>query len=141
MPALRDFYCTNCGHVVEDYYTESLLERSVSLVCDDCGQEALHEPLCNGGLKSRWRFADWPTDPEFYRGQVKAGDVTATNSKGEPIKEYTSGSRKIGKPIHDKPRYHNGSDERETRRDQLKHDTRRKRGTLPITCDLGSKQP
>jgi len=139
MPALRDFFCTNCNNVVEDYYTESLLERSISLVCNECGKEALHEPLCNGGLKSRYRFADWPTDPEFYRGQVKALGVSSETSNGEPLRKYSSETKETGEVLHNNERYKNGGDRRETRRDQLKHETRRQRGTLPIVCDLGTK--
>lgn len=135
MKLLRDMECLGCGGVLVDVWADC----AEAWHCSRCDDIADFRTIVNGGLKTRYRLNDWPTDPEFYRGQVKALDVTAKNSAGEDVRKYTSGTREIGAPMHDNPKYHNGSEPRETRRDQLKHATRRKRGTLPIVCDLGAK--
>lgn len=137
---LRDMYCPKCGATQEDIALSSIETKQYVTNCKECTFFGGFEIVVNGGMKSRFRFMDWPEDPEFYRGQVKALDVTAKDSKGEDVRRYHSGSRTIGDKMHDNPKYHNGTEERETRRDKLKHKTRRERGTLPLLFDQKGKR-
>lgn len=135
---LRDFYCHNCETVTEDLHVEKDA-LALRLWCKTCNAQTDHIAVCNGGTNSRYRFCDLPEDPEYYRGQVKVTSATAHTSSGEPLRRYTSGTREVGGVIHEEDRWKDGSDTRETKRDELKHETRRKRGRLPIVCDLGAK--
>lgn len=137
---LRDFACSVCGHVLLDRFVEADELSLPFEQCPECGCTHVFAAVCNGGLRSRWRFADWPSDPEFYRGQTTVAGVEAVDSYGEPVRQYTSGTREIGEPMHDAEKYRNGSDERETKRDKIQHATRRSRGKSPIVCDLGKKE-
>ena len=133
---LRDFYCTACDF----RHVDREVDRGVVAFrerCPSCGTVRRFEAVCNGGVGRRYRLNDWPDDPEFYRGQVQVIGADARDSDGEPVREYTSGTREHGAPMHDRPQYHNGTDERETRRDMIKHATRRKRGKLPLVLDMG----
>ena len=133
---LRDMYCERCGRVEADV---DCSDTTAELQCVLCRTTTVHRAVCNGGLRSRYRFADWPSDPEYWRGQSKVVGAEAVTSEGETIRRYTSGTREIGAPMTDDPRYHNGTDERETRRDIIKHATRRTRGTNPVVLDLGKQ--
>lgn len=132
---LRDLYCLVCGTVLPDEALPTLHDMPHLRHCPQCNVQRRVGIVCNGGMKTRYRVNDWPDDPEFYRGQIKATTVTAKDSDGEDIRRYYSGSRTIGDPMHDNPKYHNGTEERETKRDKAKHSTRRKRGTLPMIFD------
>jgi hypothetical protein len=118
---LKDFYCPICGSIQKDIFIKSLEIVKTSLYCNKCKSNVRFEAVCNGGIKKRYRVNDWPSDPEFYRGQVKMLGVGA----GESLDDS----------LDDSPKYVNGTDEREQRREVLKYATRRKRGKLPIVCD------
>lgn len=132
---IRDLYCCACGHVILDHWCNGRSLRA-KLLCPTCGYITQHTAVCNGGIKARYRLNDWPTDPDFYKGQVKALGVEAVDSDGNAVQRYHSGTRTVGAPMHDNPKYHNGSDVREDKRDRLHHASRRRRGKLPIVCDL-----
>jgi len=125
-------YCTECGYVSRDVYTDGLQR---TMYCTECNANTMYSALCNGGIKTRVRINDWPLDPEFYRGQYQAESLTCKDSDGADVKRYHSETGKSGLAMHSKPRYHNGTDEREERREVKKYATRRKRGRLPLTFD------
>lgn len=135
MPVLRDMVCTCCGDVVEDVFADAAEQWPCA--CSSGPVEFVDR--CNGGLKARYRMNDWPSDPEFWRGQSRVLGAEAVDSDGNPVRKYDSATKSIGDPMGDNPKYKNGSDQRETRRDMIKHATRRKRGTLPLVLDMGSK--
>jgi len=71
---LRDIYCPECGVITENVEFQRIGTAFYRRQCE-CGFFGDHAIVCNGGLKSRWRFADFPQDPDFYKGQVSVGDV------------------------------------------------------------------
>ena len=82
MKLLRDMECQGCGTIVVDVMADAVERRP----CDWCDiPDAEWRTIVNGGMKARFRMNDWPTDPEFYRGQVKALDLTAKDSEGNDI--------------------------------------------------------
>lgn len=103
MPVLRDFVCPNCGQLDEDVYADAR-------TCE-CG--AAMEIVCNGGMNSRYRFCDFPADPDFYKGQVKAGAVSVD-----------------GNVTLD-----NGDDKREAARDKAYFNSRKRRGKETLVFD------
>lgn len=128
---LKDFYCPECNHCMEEFADGG--QTRFAATCPNCGEQVIFESRCNGGLGKRYRFCDWPDDPEFFRGQVKASscEMYQENEDGteRPVEHMHGGV------IHEREKYKDGSDRRETKRDELKHDTRRKRGTLPMVFD------
>jgi len=135
---LRDFDCPACDFRMFDVDVDSgTLEMRA--LCPVCDRRKVFRAACNGGMKTRYRVNDWPTDPEFYRGQVKVLGAEATDSEGEPVRRYDSATKTRGAPMTDAPQYHNGTTERETRRDMIKHATRRQRGRSPIVIDMGKR--
>jgi len=135
---LRDLYCSECGATYLDIDVPSG-ETSLEMWCAPCSARRVLQSVCNGGLGHRYRMNDWPSDPEFYRGQVKALDVTSKDSSGDDVRRYHSGTREIGEPMHAADKYHNGTDARELKRDRIVHDGRRKRGRLPLLFDMRGK--
>jgi hypothetical protein len=131
MLTLRDYFCKGCGVVVEDV----MIDGTTYTASCACGYSGEFGTVVNGGIRSRYRCMDWPDDPEFYRGQIKAGGVTARDTNGEDVKKYHSGSRKVGDVVHTDSRYDPAGDRRAERRDRIRHKTRRKRGTLPVVID------
>ena len=71
---LRDIYCPKCGMITENVEFKRIGTEFYRKQCE-CGFYGDHAIVCNGGLNSRYRFADWPTDPDFYKGQVSIGDL------------------------------------------------------------------
>jgi hypothetical protein len=136
MAIFRDMYCSACGRVTADVDCSDVRG---DIRCAQCQTVTVHRAACNGGMKTRYRVNDWPTDPEFYRGQVKVIGAEATDSEGEPVRRYDSATKTRGAPMTDAPQYHNGTTERETRRDMIKHATRRQRGRSPIVIDMGKR--
>lgn len=131
---LRDMYCCQCYSVVRDVPLDSLCVRVASLLCDDCRDMTDHLPVCNGGLKTRFRQQDWPTDPKFYRGQVTCGPPTAeVAATGEPVMDLHT-----GKPMHEKERFVL-EDRRAERRDRKYFETDKRRGTVPQFYDQGKR--
>ena len=78
---IRDVYCMECGNVIADYWCESVHIQAFSIECKRCGGFRRHERVCNGGIKSRWRYVDFPDarqNPEFYRG-ARSGYLTSAD--------------------------------------------------------------
>lgn len=135
MPTIKDFYCSECDFVEYDVWIDSVVDNVLTMECSVCKKTTNFKPLCNGGIKSRWRYVDLPNDPEYYRGQVKAMDVTATDAEGNPVKSFKGGG--VGGVLHDEMGLKNGHDRREERRDRISSDRKRKRGSTPLTFDGG----
>lgn len=134
---LRDMQCAHCGTVRIDMMLDGS-ETMIVEYCNACACTQRFVAICNGGSKTRVRIFDWPDDPEFYRGQYQAQSLTCKDSEGVDVKRFHSDTGTIGAAMHDKPRYHNGTDEREERREVKKYATRRTRGRLPLTFDQRS---
>lgn len=137
---IRDFHCERCTATITDVLVDSLQIVSLDLYCSACGDMRTHNATCNGGTKTRYRLNDWPTDPEFYRGQIKAGKpevVSVDSETGEekPVHRYNSETKTSGPLMHSSPRYIDGTDTREIRREKKVYKSRRKRGTIPLTFD------
>lgn len=115
---LRDFFCAECSRDVEDVEVDALGVLEIVMACPRCGRETVHRASCNGGMGSRYRFADFPSDPEFYSGQVRTS-LSATTADGSAV-EY-----KDGGVIADKI---NNPDRRDDRRDRRLFAHKRKRG-------------
>jgi len=129
---LRDYACPACGHRLVDVFAE---RDAVVLMreCPACGGERF-VAVCNGGMKSRWRYADWPTwqqDPDFYKGQT---------SHSMSVVEYDDdGNEKTttdldGNPIEDRPRFKD-PDVQGERRDRAEHEMRRESGKTTLYFD------
>jgi hypothetical protein len=126
-------YCDKCGNLAEDIMLDSLEVLMAELYCTSCVQQTVHNARCDGGSNFRFRANDWPeyhTDPGWYRKQIKAGRVTATEDD-KPVRRFRS-----NEILHDKPKYINGTDEREQRREVKQYGTNRKYGKTPIFVDM-----
>jgi hypothetical protein len=135
MMFLRDFYCTTCKAVAEDVQaTGSVL--CVDLHCATCNKATQHEPVCNGGRGSRYRFNDFPdprADPGFYRGQVtarppKADERNLSTGQEKPLEHCHGGV------IHESDKY-DDSNARGERRDKVQHGEDRRAGKTPLVFD------
>ena len=131
---LRDIYCTECGAVTMDHWCDSVHIQAFSVMCGSCGDFRLHERVCNGGIKSRWRYVDFPCakqNPEFYAGQT---------SSRVGVYEYDDSGNEVrtadlaGDAIEDRPRFADPSIAAE-RRDRASHAARAAAGKTPIVVD------
>jgi hypothetical protein len=133
---LADYFCVDCFSKTADIFTDKY-EAEIELACAACDKLTTHRPVCNGGIHSRWRYADFPEDPRFYRGQTKikatATTIDPKTGEEEPVKRYSKTGD--GGVIHDEKPY--TDDGRDERRDRIYKETDRKRGYTPIVCDLG----
>lgn len=131
---IRDLYCLKCGTTADD---QMVLGIAVPVLhpCAKCKQDTEHgdQGTNTGGKYKRYRFADFPTDPRAYRGQVRAHSPKATvgDIDGE---DSVDGS---GKAIHDRDKFQ--EDAREERRAEIYADTDRKRGHTPLVFDQAKK--
>jgi hypothetical protein len=107
---LNDYYCASCGRTLYDVYDDD----ETNVICE-CGSSDVKK-ICNGGTKSRVHINDWPSDPDFYKGQIKymGGTAEADN------KDVRTDMYKKNEP------------KRELRNDQIefKHRQRRGKNTL-----------
>ena len=124
MPVLRDMVCQACGTVVEDV----MADVRTRMNCETCGKVTAHKDACRGGIKSRYRFQDWPDDPRFFRGQVTHSLEPVVDNKGNVNENIHTGT-----PVHQAERF--GEEQMAIRRDKTEHATDRKRGTLPQHFD------
>lgn len=130
---LVDMVCSSCGKLEVDYWVD-VVEPSIC-PCTSCGYDTLHMPACNGGTRTRWRFADWPSwhqDPDFYRGQT-------SHSVG--VYEYDDDGRRVqtqsidGDAIESRPRFADRELQAE-RRDRHEHRIRSESDRTPVHVDL-----
>jgi hypothetical protein len=129
---LRDMYCSVCSCVSRDVPLPSLSTLTIDAACDECRAVTPHLPVCNGGIKTRFRQQDWPDDPAYYRGQCTCTPATVeVAATGEKVADLRGGA-----PIDQRAQFVN-EDRRAERRDRKYHDTDRKKGRLPLTFDGG----
>ena len=120
---LNDYKCTKCDNIIEA--TPKAAEIELKLYCEVCQGPRIHELVITGGLKSRWRENDIPTDPAYYRGMVTASAPTATFEDGEAVKDSN------GNAMHNNSKLF--SDEaRQEKRNRIHFETDKKRGKIPI---------
>ena len=62
---LHDEYCEVCGTVSRDVF-DFCDER----MCAVCEMATKHLQMCNGGMRSRYRFNDFSRDPRDYAGDA-----------------------------------------------------------------------
>jgi len=135
---LKDAECQGCGYVAEHVLEGGVTEFAAK--CEACGLTFKHKTICNGGCGKRYRFADW--SGVDFSGQVKACRPTAETEvfDYDPSTGETSNARVIedkhvsGRLCQDMPRF---SDEnREERRDRIRHRFKVKKGQRPIFMDM-----
>jgi len=132
---LRDLYCSVCGSVSVDVSLPSISTLTLDAPCGDCRMITPHLPVCNGGLKTRFREMDWPRDPAFYRGQVTCSPPTVeVAATGAPVGDLHSDT------AIDKRVQFVCEERRSERRDVKYHDTDRKLGRTPLVFDGGAKR-
>jgi hypothetical protein len=118
MPAIRDMVCKQCGTLKPDVWVDSLNTMKAILLCSACKKKTAHTAACNGGLRTRCRIFDWPTNPEYYRGQIEFGapeahldtpDGPAVTSSvdGSVIHETKAAGFKERSAEREDKRYHN----------------------------------
>jgi hypothetical protein len=115
---LKDFECEICGMGRENLAEQG--ETSQQLYCRNCSETTTFFSVCNGGTGVRYRFADLPEDPRFYRGQARASAPVAHDSSGKAT-EHSKGGL-----MHSDPRF--SDDARQEKREKIYHETDTKRG-------------
>lgn len=131
---IRDMYCSVCESVARDVELPSLGTLTIEVACDECRMVTPHLPVCNGGIKTRFRQQDWPEDPAFYRGQCTVSAPTCeVAATGEKVGDLHS-----DKPIDQRVKFV-CEDRRGERRDMKYHETDRKKGRLPLMFDGGKR--
>jgi predicted Fe-S protein YdhL (DUF1289 family) len=122
---LRDVYCSGCGHTAQDVEMQ-LGDETVRDKCSFCCQITTLRIVCNGGLRSRYRYNDWSSDPSFYEGQTSSR-ITAhsVDERGnESPMEHMGGG-----VIHDGI---NKDGKRDERRDKIRHKIKSRSGKNKI---------
>ena len=120
---LRDMYCTVCGRIQNDVECTDVTKVEF---CRHCRDYVKLQSVCNGGLKSRYRMNDWPSDPLWYSGQtdstVSANEMCQDGSE-KPVEHKNGGV--IAAKFMDK-------DRRGERRDKIRYRMRRRSGKTTI---------
>ena len=132
---LRELECVECGSVHEVYVEYSMADggtapQEAAADCPECDKETHHVEAVRGGLKSRWRWADWPSDASFYDGQIEALPPKAM-TKGEdgnltPINHAGTSTRL------DSTTSANNQELRSERKDRVKFRRKHRRGQNPL---------
>jgi hypothetical protein len=130
MAILRDIFCTACGYMTADYWCASINVMRWMFTCEHCGEFALHKPIANGGLRSRWRYCDFSEDPTDYFGQTDHSVAVIDEHTGEDVKSLE------GDVIHQRDKYTH-PDVRGEKRDRAEHKVKAERGKNPIYSNLG----
>lgn len=134
---IRDMYCTECGAIVEDVYLDRIADMEANRNCERCKKTTLHKARCNGGIRQRLRIFDWPTNPEYYRGQIKFGAPEAREGTpdGKPV-EFSPLADEQGVVHEAKAAGH--ADREGEREDRRYHKLRKNRGTKKLFFDKAS---
>jgi hypothetical protein len=128
----KDFYCTMCEIVVRDVPVQNCDDIEIFSYCKKCMCETSHKSVCNGGLKQRYRFCDFPLDDDdFWKGKIKAIRPTAENKDGD-VK-----SKSTGELMHNDSRFK--GDKRAERKDKIESKRKRKLGRNKIIIDQKQK--
>jgi hypothetical protein len=133
---LRDMKCTECGDVHEIWvsYSQSVKGSKPPKEADDdcpvCEVETHHVEAVRGGLKSRWRWADWPSDASFYDGQIEALPPKAMtkDADGELVPINRSGTD----TRVDSTTSANNKELRSERKDKIKFRRNQRHGKTPL---------
>jgi hypothetical protein len=124
---LRDYFCLQCGEVKFD-----VAEDTDQLYCKNCKKKTAHGVVCNGGANSRWRFCDFPDDPEWWQGRTSS-KVTAHYKDDDGVEHKVE--HKDGGVIHEQDKFvGDGSSEK---RDKIRHNIRKRFGKEKIFVDGG----
>lgn len=115
----RDFFCSVCGHEILDI--DGIREPFIS-DCYRCGSETVHYPIANGGIKTRYRHNDWPSDPLWYSGQT---DSTITAYEIHPSGNETPVMDRKGQVLHEARK---STDKRTERRDRIRFHMKKRAG-------------
>jgi len=128
---IRDLVCSECGAVAQDQMVIGI-GLPVLHPCAVCKVDTEQNDLGTnpGGKNKRYRFADLPTDPAAYRGQVRIGPPKAE-------RDGKAQTDKDGNVIHDGARFQ--EDARQEQRERIYHKTDTERGTRPLTFDQKTK--
>jgi hypothetical protein len=156
MPVIKDVRCVKCNSILEMLIDGE--QTGVMLHCEQCDKVTVHQSLCNGGLKNRYRFNDWSGfDPEGYveylgcrAGQARKEDIVhlddgKNDGEGTRVwtKEHTERESRDAKPwgdigsdkaYHDAPRFQ--PEAVKERRAIRKAKKRREEGRAPIVMDM-----
>ena len=129
MAVLKDIACTRCETTSEALWPA---ERSCGVApCVTCGCVTAHESRCTGGLKSRWRFADWG-------GYDATGAVTGGTPTAEHVSDDMSTETRVGHyrggTCDTRPRFQN-TDVKDERRDRRTHAAKQRAGRGRIVMD------
>jgi len=129
----RDFFCSKCGSVTEDVLVNNSSVTVHHLECDECTCKTKHCAVCNGGTKTRYRFADMPTDHRFWRDYVKCGKTEAytVDDNGAEHRVPMRGGGFVG----DQEIF--SDDAREEKRARIHHKNDKKKGYNKIYLNAG----
>lgn len=124
---LRDLYCPVCGWV--KYDVECSIDESIKTdFCGRCRGYVILRAVCNGGLRSRYRCNDWPSDPLWYSGQT---DSSVSAHTMEDDGSETPVEHKNGGLMSDRIMK---TERRDERRDKIRHRMKRRAGKNTIYC-------
>lgn len=129
MAVLKDIACTRCETLSEAMWP---VDRSCGIApCASCGRATAHESRCTGGLKSRWRYADWS-------GYNATGAVTIGTPTAEYVSDDMSTETRVehyrGGTCDMQPRFQN-TDVRDERRDRRTHAAKQRAGKGRLAVD------
>ena len=123
----RDMYCPVCGWI--KYDVECQINDVIKPdFCGKCRSHVILKSVCNGGLKSRYRLNDWPSDPLWYSGQTNSrvsADTMHDDGSESPLEHKDGGV--VGDGIME-------TDRRGERRDKIRHRMKRRAGKNTIYC-------
>lgn len=131
---LKDAECVKCGRVHEVFCEGDETVMQAHCECGN-GKPRLHRTICNGGVKRRYRFNDWPKDTTGYvqsggvacgRPEVEAIDTPDESRKGN----YTPDQHKDGGLTHERERFSRRV--REERRAERRDRQRNAEGRAPL---------
>lgn len=129
MAVLKDIVCMRCGHWTEGMWPAENQHGVAD--CPVCIAVTAHQSACTGGLKSRWRFADW--GGYDARGAITSGTPTAEHVSDDMSTETRVGHYRGG-TCDTQPRFQN-TDVRDERRDRRTHAAKQRAGRGRIVMD------
>ena len=123
---LKDFSCKYCGTETPDVEVRGSSVCALTFFCCKCECNTPHEAMCNGGLKSRYRFHDHE-DYRDSRKRCKVLKVGACKAHEDGSLDYANPIREgNGEIVGDRPKF---SDEaRQDRREKVYHKMDKARG-------------
>jgi len=120
---LKDLQCSRCDTVQESMIRTGDTQRR--LYCESCLEHTKHYSICNGGLRSRFRYNDW-TGYDATGAFVATGDVSVTEADGTPSLNTD------GTPTQVSCKNKYNSEVRGERRERRTYDYKKRDGKLPM---------